>query len=144
MDDPIVISARVSIHPAELRFRTSRSGGPGGQHVNTSSTRVELLFDVARSPSLTDSQRQRVMEALRTRIDSEGVLRLVSQTKRSQAANREEAVRRFRALLAMAMRPRKTRVATAPSTASRARRRNQKRRRAALKKVRRRPGDEGD
>jgi ribosome-associated protein len=97
---------------------------------------VELLFDVAASPSLTEPQRHRLLQALAPRLDKAGVLRIVAQSQRSQSANREEAVRRFRALLAAALRPRKKRVATAPTTSSRARRREVKRRRSSVKRQR--------
>ncbi len=74
----------VSIPTSELHFRFARSSGPGGQHVNRSATQVELLFDVANSPSLDETQRQRVLRNLTPRIDKEGVLHLVSQETRSQ------------------------------------------------------------
>ncbi len=75
----------------ELRFRFSRSSGPGGQHVNRSETRVELLFDVLNSPSLTDHQRTRILNRLAGQIDGEGVLHIFSSTTRSQAENRADA-----------------------------------------------------
>ena len=132
----IAVNARLSIPAAELEFRTSRSGGPGGQHVNTASTRVELLFDVARSPSLTEAQRQRLLQELAPRLDKRGVLRLVAQSERSQSANRDEAVERFRKLLGVALRPRKKRVASAPTRASRERRHEAKKHRGSVKRQR--------
>jgi ribosome-associated protein len=74
--DLIEIGTGVFVPRSELTFRASRSGGPGGQHVNTSSTRVELAWDVARTPSLDEAQRARVLEKLANRINSEGVLLL--------------------------------------------------------------------
>ena len=78
------ISDILTIPEAELHFRFSRSGGPGGQHVNRVATQVELMFDVLHSPSLDESQRARVMAALPSYIDSRGVLHLTSRTTRSQ------------------------------------------------------------
>jgi len=121
----------------ELKFRFSRSGGPGGQHVNRSATQVELLFDVAHSPSLTEEQRARVLRRLRGYIDADGVLHLVSSGTRSQLRNREEVVRRFAQMMERALRVPKPRRATRPSAAARERRLAQKRRRAEIKRLRR-------
>ena len=82
------ITNTITIPLSELSFRFARSSGPGGQHVNRSATRVELLFDVAGSPSLTEAQRERALKALSSYIDSDGVLHLSSQTFRSQLRNR--------------------------------------------------------
>lgn len=120
----------------ELRFRFSRSGGPGGQHVNRSATQVELLFDVARSPSLTEEQRALVLRRLRGYIDADGVLHLASSGTRSQLRNREEVVRRFAQMMERALRVPKPRRPTRPSAAARARRLADKRRRAEVKRLR--------
>jgi len=138
--EPLRVNRRLEIPQAELRFRTSRSGGPGGQHVNTSSTRVELLFDVRSSPSLREGQRARIVAALGHRLDQAGVLHLVSQAHRSQLQNKREVVERLQKLLDRALQPRKRRVATRPTRASRARHREAKRRQGAKKRLRRRPG----
>jgi len=130
------ITNTLTIPLSELRFRFTRSSGPGGQHVNRSATRVELLFDVAGSPSLTKVQRERAMKALAPYIDSEGVLHLASQTFRSQFCNREEAVERFRTLMREAMRVPKRRRPTRPSRATQARRLASKRRRSEIKRQR--------
>jgi ribosome-associated protein len=130
------ITATLTIPLSELRFRFARSSGPGGQHVNRSATRVELLFDVAGSPSLTEAQRERVLKTLASYIDSEGVLHLASQTFRSQLRNREEVVERFRMLMHKAMRIPKRRRPTRPSRAARERRLTSKRRRSELKRQR--------
>src|SRR5262245_18673734 len=99
------INARVKIPLSELSFRASRSGGPGGQHVNTSSTRIELWWDLAASPSLDDESRARATSRLATRLVDEGrLLRLVSSGSRSQAQNRAEVIERFRSVLAAALR----------------------------------------
>jgi len=97
---------------------------------------VELLFNVAGSPSLTEAQRERVMKALAPYIDSEGVLHLVSQTSRSQLRNREEVVERFRTLMRKAMRVPKRRRPTRPSRAAQERRLASKRRRSEIKRQR--------
>jgi ribosome-associated protein len=120
--DQVIIRGDLTIPLRELRFRTSRSGGPGGQYVNRTETRVELLFDVANSASLSDDQRARIMERLQGRLDSEGVLHVVSTATRSQLENRANAVARFQALLQAALRPAKKRLATRPTAAARERR----------------------
>jgi ribosome-associated protein len=131
------ITDNVSIPMSELQFRFARSSGPGGQHVNRSATQVELLFDVANSPSLNEAQRQRVLRRLRSRIDKEGVLHLVSQETRSQLRNREEVVERFQALMREALRVPKRRLPTRPTRAARERRLEEKRRRSETKRDRR-------
>lgn len=143
-DRPVVpILPGVAIPLAELAFRASRSGGPGGQHVNTSSTRVELWWDAGRSPSLTSDQRALVLERLGHRLTEDGMLRLVAGTTRSQAQNKEETIERFRMLLARALTPVKRRKPTRPGRAAKERRLAQKRQQSE-RKARRRPprGDE--
>ncbi len=140
-ENGLQINHTTSIPPSELRFRFSRSSGPGGQHVQKTSTRVELLFDVANSPSLTDAQRARVLDRLSGYIDSAGVLHLFSQSARSQLRNREEVVERFQVLMRHALRLRKRRRPTRPSAASRERRLRKKRERSELKRWRGRVQD---
>src|SRR5918993_837634 len=77
-DNSLLISPDLRVPLSELQYRTSRSGGPGGQHVNTSSTRVEITWNVSNSPSLSPEQRTRLLQQLATRLDTEGQLRLVS------------------------------------------------------------------
>ena len=132
------INDQLSIPLAELRFRFTPSSGPGGQHANRSATRVELFFDVANSPSLSETQRERVLAEIKTHIDGEGVLRLVSQVSRSQVQNRQEATARFQELLIQALKPRMRRRATRVPRAERERRRGEKRRQSE-KKQRRKP-----
>ena len=105
----IRITEQLSIPQEEFKFTASRSSGPGGQHVNKASTRVTLRFDLANSPSLSPDQKQLLLERLPTRINKLGVLRVVSQKTRSQAANRELALERFVELLqqALELRPRR-------------------------------------
>lgn len=140
----IEIARTLSIPDDELVFTASRSGGPGGQHVNKVSTRITLRFDVLRSPSLTETQRRRILRRLPTRIGRDGVLRVVCGRQRSQAANRREARERFADLIRWALLPEKRRVATRVSERERRRRVEDKRRRGRIKKVRSRPAGDGD
>jgi ribosome-associated protein len=139
--DVVIISQNLAIPADELRFRFSRSGGPGGQHVNRSETRVELLFDVGNSPSLSEEQRGRVLSRLAGQIDGQGVLRVVASTSRSQLQNRALAVARFQALLGAALRQRKRRVPTRASAAAREKRLAGKRAKSQVKELRRRVSD---
>jgi len=142
-DTPMLdISPALRIPAAELEYRASRSGGPGGQHVNTSSTRVELWWDVAGSPALTDEQRRHLLVRLASRLDGAGRLRLVSSGTRSQLRNREDVTERFRDIVARALVVPKPRKRTKPSRAAKAARLEGKRRRGATKRDRRRPRGE--
>ena len=134
------INDRVSIPLGELSFSASRSGGPGGQHVNTSSTRIELWWDLAASPSLDDESRARVASRLASRLVDDGrLLRLVSSGSRSQAQNRAEVIERFRSVLAAALRVVKPRKRTRPTKASKEQRLQGKRHRGETKRQRRPP-----
>lgn len=130
------VTDSLRIPDSELHFETSRSSGPGGQHVNKTETRVTLLFDVALSPSLTEEQRHTLRSRLATRINREGVLRVVSQQYRSQDANREAAVERFVELVRNALKRRTPRKRTRATKASKERRLQSKKERSALKRVR--------
>jgi ribosome-associated protein len=132
----LVILPGLSIPVDELRFTASPSSGPGGQHVNKVSTRVTLLFDVDGSPSLSDGQKARLHAALAGRIAKDGVLRLVSQTSRSQATNKELAVERFVVLVREALTPKPPRRKTRATLASKLRRLESKSRRATVKRAR--------
>jgi ribosome-associated protein len=121
---------------AELTYRASRSGGPGGQHVNTSSTRVELVWNVTDSPSLTDAQRALIQEKLANRINAAGELLLAESGSRSQHQNREAVTERLGELLSEALHVPKPRRKTRPTRASREQRLNQKKRRSEVKKLR--------
>ncbi len=143
-DNSLVISADLRIPLSELRYRTSRSGGPGGQHVNTSSTRVEVIWDVAGSPSLSPEQRSRLLQRLATRLDTEGQLRLVSSGTRSQLRNKDDVTDRLRSTVAAALLVPKKRKPTKPSRAAKAARLEAKRKRAATKRQRQAPGSDDD
>ncbi len=119
-DDRLEIAPELSLPRRELEYRASRSGGPGGQHVNTSSTRVEVWWDVAGSPSLTEEQRARLLSRLASRLDGSGRLRLVSGASRSQLRNREEVTERLRRLVAGALVVPRRRKPTRPSRAAKA------------------------
>jgi ribosome-associated protein len=140
-DDILRINDQVSIPLAELSFRFSRSSGPGGQHVQKSSTRVELLFDAANSPSLSDAQRSRVLKRLAGYIDTTGVLHLTSQSERSQLRNREAVVSRFQSMMREVLKRRKRRRPTRPTAQSRERRLRKKKERSQIKKGRRKVRD---
>jgi ribosome-associated protein len=133
--ESIRVTRSVVLPLAEVRFRTSRSSGPGGQHAQKSETRVEALFDVESSAALTDTQKRRVVSRLGP------VVRAIAQDERSQLRNRELALERVVEQLRAALRVERKRVPTKPSAASRERRLEQKRRRSETKRLRREPGD---
>jgi ribosome-associated protein len=143
-DNSLLISPDLRVPLSELQYRTSRSGGPGGQHVNTSSTRVEITWNVANSPSLSPEQRTRLLQQLATRLDTEGQLRLVSSGTRSQLRNKEDVTERLRSTVAAALVVRKKRKPTKPSRAAKAARLAAKRKRAATKRQRQAPAGEDD
>jgi ribosome-associated protein len=138
-DGYLEITPALLLPLAELDYRATRSGGPGGQHVNTSSTRIEVWWDVRASPALTEEQRARLLARLSSRLDSEGRLRVVASESRSQLRNREAATERLRELVVSALAVRKPRKRTKPSRAAKAARLEAKRRRSALKRDRRPP-----
>jgi ribosome-associated protein len=133
------VNRTVQLPLAELNVSFSRSGGPGGQHANTSSTKVELRWHLEASSALTPRQKQLVRSRLSSRLTDEGVLVLQSSEHRSQTRNREAAVARLVALLADALRVSPTRRPTRPTRAARQRRIEAKRRRGDTKALRRPP-----
>ncbi len=133
------IGPGVIIPVSELSFQASRSGGPGGQHVNTASTRMELWWDAAGSPSIPPARRGLMLGRLRSRLTEDGHLRVVAADRRSQAQNRALAIERFRDLLARAVQPPVPRKATRPPRAAKERRLAGKRRQSERKRERRRP-----
>ncbi len=124
------------LHP-ELSFRTSRSSGSGGQHVNKVESRVELLFDIRNSAILTEGQKALLFERLDNRINRDGILLLARQNHRSQRRNREAALAAFDELITKALRPRKRRKKVRPPVANKKKRLEQKKRQSEKKAMRR-------
>ncbi len=121
---------------SELTFRASRASGPGGQHVNKASTRVEVIWDVGVSPSLTEAERARLFRKLATRIDARGCLTVAAEERRSQLLNRETAIARLNALVTAALAVPKPRKKTRPTKASQEKRLQAKKRRGEVKRTR--------
>ena len=134
---PIWIAGALTLDPAEIHESFVRAAGPGGQHVNTTSTAVQLRFDVRHSPSLPDAVRQRLERLAGRRLTRDGVLVLVAQGERSQKRNREEALGRLVALIRAAARPPVPRKKTRPPKASKRRRLDDKKHHGAVKSLRR-------
>lgn len=143
MSDPerspslLYINEQLSIPLAEIALRTSRSSGPGGQHANVTASRVEAVFEVLSSPSLSDAQRERILARTGERVVA------IAQDSRSQLHNRELALERLGERLAWALARPKRRRATRPTAASRERRLEDKRRDAERKRRRRPPEEFG-
>ena len=133
MRDPLEIGHGAEVPLSEVELRTSRSSGPGGQHANVTASRVEAVFDVDASRSLSDEHKQRIT----TRLGP--VVRATAQDTRSQTRNRELALERLRSRLAAALTVQRPRRATRPSGAARRKRLDAKRRHSDLKRARRRP-----
>ena len=141
-EDALVVNEQVVIPRGELTYRATRAGGPGGQHVNTSSTRIELLWNVGTSAALTDAQRSLVRDRLAARLDAEGNVRVVASDSRSQHQNRERAEARLAALVRDALVVRKPRRPTKPSRAAKEARLAEKKRHSGKKRDRRERADE--
>jgi len=124
---------------SELKFKTSRSSGPGGQHVNKVNTRVELRFDIANSALLNDEEKETLIEKLKNKINNEGVLIIVSQHSRSQIKNKERAVEQFYQLINKALTPVKKRKATKTPGHAKKKRLEDKLKRAEIKELRKPP-----
>jgi ribosome-associated protein len=133
--DAIRVTRSVVLPRSEIELRFSRSSGPGGQHANTSETRVEAVLDVEATTALSEAQRRRVL------AKAGPVLRAVAQDERSQLRNRELAVARLVEQLREALRVERRRVPTKPSAASRERRLEGKKRRSETKRLRRDPAE---
>ena len=133
---PIWITGALTLDPSEIEESFVRSTGPGGQHVNTTSTAVQLRFDVRHSPSLTDDIRHRLERLAGRRLTRDGVIVLVAQGQRSQMRNREEALARLIELIREAARPPVPRKKTKVSRASKRRRVDDKKRHGAVKSLR--------
>jgi ribosome-associated protein len=129
-EDDLRVSRSCTIPASELTWTFTRSGGPGGQHANTSDTRAEVRFDIAGSPSLGPRQRARLLERLGP------VAKATAADTRSQVRNRDLALERLRSRLAEGLRVEARRVPTKPTRAAKAARVEQKRRRSEVKRMR--------
>jgi ribosome-associated protein len=138
MDDPLPVRPGTAIPLREITVRASRSSGPGGQHANTTASRIEASFDVASSEALSEAQKKRIIARLGARVVA------VAQDERSQARNRELALERLAHRLAGALAPRRARHPTRPTRSSVTKRLDTKSRHAQRKRDRRRPAtDDG-
>jgi ribosome-associated protein len=146
-DDGLLLSPRLTIPLDEFELRATTGGGPGGQHVNRSATRIELRWVPSASPALraalAPDHRDRVLARLRTRLDPSGAMRLVSAEHRSQRRNRDAALDRLAAIVRAALPDPVPRKATAPTRASVQRRLEDKKRRAIRKRDRGRSDHDG-
>jgi ribosome-associated protein len=133
--ESIQVTSRLAIPLEEVELRYSRSSGPGGQHAQKTETRVEAVFDVARSATLSEAQKQRLTAR------AGPVVRAVAQDERSQSRNRELALERLGAAIRAGVRVPRKRRPTKPTAASRERRLEGKKRRAGVKRMRQRPDD---
>lgn len=131
------VTPELAIPRSELEYRATRAGGPGGQHVNTSSTRIELLWDLTGSQAIDDDQRDRLRTKLVSRLDSDGRVRVVASAHRSQRQNRRDAEERLAALIKYALRVPKKRRPTKPTRAAKEKRLAEKKRRSVIKRERR-------
>jgi ribosome-associated protein len=134
MEDPMPVTRDLALPLAEVTLRASRSSGPGGQHANVTASRIEAIFDVAASETLTPAQKERVLARCGPRVTA------VAQDARSQARNRELALERLRARLRAALAVPRSRTPTRPTAAARRRTEAAKRRQAERKQQRRPPG----
>ena len=139
----LYINEELSIPLSELAFRFTTSGGPGGQHANRSATRAVLSFDVANSPSLTEEQRERLLEKLASRLDKQGVLQIAAQDTRSQHQNREAAAGRLQFILSEALKEEKPRRKTRKPQAVDEQRLEEKRQQSQKKQDRSQKWEEG-
>ena len=136
--DVLIVSAAIRIPRTELEMRATRSGGPGGQHVNTSSTKIELRWQPAASVALSDAQRERLLTNLAGKLDGDGWLRLTASEHRSQLQNREAAEARLVMMVKAALVVPKVRRATKPTFTSKVKRLESKAQRSDVKQQRKR------
>jgi len=129
----IQINKTLAIDPAELRWQAIRASGPGGQNVNKVATAVQLFFDARNSPSLPEGVRHRILNTPGPNLTADGTLIIKADTKRTQAANRDEALRRLKGLIRAATLVPKKRKATRPTRASAKRRVETKKKRGDIK-----------
>ena len=138
----IPVTDQIALEDDEIVEKFVRASGPGGQHVNKTSTAVELRFDVRNSPSLPEDVKQRLEALAGSRLTADGVLILFSQTARSQEMNRQDARARLVDLIRRALHKPKPRKPTKPSYSSKLKRLESKTRRACVKSLRGRPADD--
>lgn len=141
-DGALLVTTELAIPWRELAFRATPGGGPGGQHVNRSATRIELWWNVRESTALSDEQRALLEARLARRLDRQGRLRLVSDARRSQSRNREAAVERLVKVLAAALHVAPPRKRTRPTRSSVERRLGEKKRRSDTKRARQHRADD--
>ena len=139
----IRVTDRIFIGQWEIEETFVRAAGPGGQHVNKTSSKVTLRFDVSHAPCLPDAVRAKLLAVLGDRVEADGTVRVVCQASRSQFANRKTAEKRLEALLAEALVPVAQRFATKIPRAEKRRRIESKKRRSGIKRARVVPDDEG-
>jgi ribosome-associated protein len=138
MEDPMPLRGCTALPLREIELRASRSSGPGGQHANVTSSRIEAVFDVAASTSLSDAEKRLIIDRLGP------VVTAVAQDERSQTRNRELALERLRGRLGAALFVAPPRRKTRPTKASERRRKQTKRRRGEIKRGRRPPPADSD
>ncbi|MBU2610229.1 MAG: aminoacyl-tRNA hydrolase [Chloroflexi bacterium] len=139
----LTITPSISLDARELTFVFVRASGPGGQNVNKVATAVQLRFDVRNSPSLPEEVKARLVRLAGKRVMADGVLVIEAKRYRTQEQNREDAIQRLGALIQKALEKPKSRRATRPSAAARARRIESKKRRGVIKRLRKPPLGEG-
>ena len=140
----IDITPTLSLRDDELQFQFKLASGPGGQNVNKVATAAELRFDVARSPSLPEAVRARLLALAGSRVTQDGELLITARRFRSQERNRQDAIDRLVALIQKAAEPPKPRIKTQPSRAAKQRRMDEKRRVGVKKQTRRSVGSPGE
>lgn len=124
------------ITESELSFATSRSSGPGGQNVNKVSTKVELRFNIYRSTSLSETEKEKISSRLKNKITLKGDLLIISQSARTQLLNKQKAIEKFYKLICSALKEKRERKATSPTHASSVERLEKKKKRGSLKQLR--------